>query len=63
MKNKLRLLFEYQRFSPNSRLSEMIEATENRRTSLSDEDLMMVAAAGEINSGLDAETEKTQKDE
>lgn len=46
MKN-LKLTFDYQRFSPNSRLSAMIEDVESRYTELSDEDLLFVAAAGE----------------
>lgn len=46
MKN-LKLTFDYQRFSPNSRLSAMIEDVESRYTELSDEDLFFVAAAGE----------------
>jgi hypothetical protein len=38
---------DYQRFSPNSRLSEMIDKVEQRYTELNDEDLFFVAAAGE----------------
>lgn len=45
--NKLKLTFDYQRFSPNSRLDAMIEDVQSRYTQLSDEDLFFVAAAGE----------------
>lgn len=47
MINKLKKTMDYQRFSPNSRLSAMIEDVEQRYTELSDEDLFFVAAAGE----------------
>lgn len=46
MKN-LKTIFDYQRFSPNSRMSTMIEDVERRYTELDDEDLFFVAAAGE----------------
>jgi hypothetical protein len=39
--------FDYQKFSPNSRLNKMIEDVERRYTELSDEDLFFVSAAGE----------------
>lgn len=60
MKNKIKLLFEYQRFSPNARLADVIEATENSFASLSDEELMMVAAAGESDSGQETEINKKE---
>lgn len=47
MINKMKRVFDYQRFSPNSRLSEMIDKVEQRYTELNDEDLFFVAAAGE----------------
>ena len=43
----LRDIFDYQRFSPNSQLAELIAGTELRyRTALSDEDMELVSAAG-----------------
>ena len=49
MENKLRKLFEYQRFENNSRLAKIISETENRYSSeLSDDDLEFVSAAGEL---------------
>ena len=47
MINRMKNIFDYQRFSPNSRLSEMIDTVEQRYTELQDEDLFFVAAAGE----------------
>ena len=52
MINKLKYTLDYQRFSPNSRLSAMIEDVESRYAEprfreLSDDDLFFVAAAGE----------------
>ena len=49
MENKLKSLFEYQRFEQNSRLAKLIAETEARQTAeLSDEALELVAAAGNI---------------
>lgn len=49
MENKLKSLFEYQKFEQNSRLAKLIAETEARQTvELSDEDLELVAAAGNI---------------
>lgn len=49
MENKLKSMFEFQRFNQNSRLAKMIEDTEAKYgTALSDEDLDFVAAAGEF---------------
>lgn len=49
MEGKLRGLFEYNRFSENARLSKLIEETDSRYgTELSDSDLLLVNAAGEI---------------
>ena len=47
MINKIKYTFDYQKFSPNNRLREMIEAVECRYTALSDDDLVFVSAAGE----------------
>jgi hypothetical protein len=47
MINRMKTIFDYQRFSPNSRLSEMIDKVEQRYTALQDDDLFFVAAAGE----------------
>lgn len=53
MENKLRKLFEYQRFENNSRLEKLINETESRyAAALSDGDLFMVNAAGDIPAGL-----------
>lgn len=66
MTNKLKLLFEYQRFSPNDRITDMIAATENNCRCLEDDDLFMVAAAGETDTqfGLDSDiADGNKKDE
>lgn len=48
MEKKLKSLFDYQRFEQNARLNKLISETENRYArELSDDDLAMVAAAGE----------------
>ena len=47
MINKMKYTLDYQKFSPNSRLSKMIDSVEQRYTELSDEDLLFVSAAGE----------------
>lgn len=47
MENKLKRVFEYQKFSPNRRLSAMIAETERRYQALDDADLFLVSAAGE----------------
>ena len=49
MENKLIRLFEYQKFEQNERLAKLIAETEARQAAeISDDDLEMVAAAGEI---------------
>lgn len=49
MENKLKSAFEFQRFSPNSRLSKLIAETEAKYgAEISDDDLDFVNAAGEI---------------
>lgn len=53
MEKKLKMLFDYQRFEKNASLEALIrEAQTDYARELSDEELFMVAAAGEI-------TEKT----
>ena len=47
MEEKLKQLFEFQRFSPDKRLSRMIADVQLRYAQLSDEALELVAAAGE----------------
>ena len=47
MERKLNRVFDYQRFSANKRLSAMITETERRYQALADEDLFLVAAAGD----------------
>ena len=49
MENKLKKLFEYQKFEQNERLAKLIAETEARQAAeISDDDLEMVVAAGEI---------------
>lgn len=49
MEKKLRQLFDFQKFSENLRLAEMIEETEKcYGKTLSDDDLEQVNAAGEF---------------
>lgn len=49
MDKKLKMLFDYQRFEKNQRLEELIRETESRYAKeLSEEDLSLVSAAGEI---------------
>ena len=49
MENKLKKLFEYQKFEQNDRLAKLIAETESRQAAeLSDDDLTFVAAAGNI---------------
>ena len=47
MENKLRRVFDYQKFNANSRLGAMIAETERRYQALRDEDLFLVSADGE----------------
>lgn len=59
MERTLRNLFEYQRFENNSRLGRMIAETEKRYYSeLSDDDLFLVSAAGEIESEHPTDSDK-----
>lgn len=48
MEKVVKMLFDYQKFEKNSSLEKLIRETENRYAAeLNDDDLMMVAAAGE----------------
>ncbi|MCQ2419328.1 MAG: hypothetical protein MJ085_06020 [Clostridia bacterium] len=48
MENKLKKLFEYQKFEQNERLAKLIAETEARQAAeISDDDLEFVAAAGD----------------
>ena len=47
MINKMKYTLDYQKFSPNCRLSKIIDSVQQRYTELSDEDLFFVSAAGE----------------
>lgn len=47
MVRRIMYTLDYQRFSPNSRLNEIIEDVQRRYTALADEDLLIVSAAGE----------------
>lgn len=50
MENKLKKLFEYQKFEKSAKLDALIEEVHSRYgEALSDDDLELVAAAGEIN--------------
>ena len=54
LENKLKKLFDYQHFENNSRLSELISETESRYAAeLSDDELFMVSAAGEVENNDD----------
>ena len=49
MENKLKTLFDYQRFDPSPRLEKLIHATESpTRRELSDDEAEMVSAAGSL---------------
>lgn len=50
MENKLKALFDYQRFAGNLRLAALIDKTEQKYVhELSDDELELVSAAGESN--------------
>lgn len=52
MEDKLKKLFDYQRFERNERLEKLISETESRYAKdLSDEELTYVNAAGEVEPG------------
>lgn len=48
MENFLKGMFDFQRFQPNPRLNSLIEETRSRCGILSDDDLELVNAAGDI---------------
>lgn len=49
MEHKLQKMFDYQHFAQNKHLAKLIEETENRYAQeLSDDDLGLVTAAGEM---------------
>lgn len=51
MENKLKQLFDYQRFENNPRLAKLINETESstaKMMELNEEDLFLVSAAGEF---------------
>ena len=49
MEEKLSQLFDYQRFQQHPKLADMLQAAESRYASaLSDDELAMVSAAGEM---------------
>ena len=49
MENKLKQLFDYQRFENSPRLEKLIQETQLRQAqALSDDDLAFLAAAGEL---------------
>ena len=59
MENKIKNMFEYQRFSGNSKLASLIADTEARfDAAISDDDLEFVSAAGmpELNEDEDKDT-------
>lgn len=47
MEKRIKEIFQFQRFSPDARLTQMIADVQMRYAQLSDDDLEMVAAAGE----------------
>lgn len=51
MEKKLQALFDYQRFEQNKKLAEMISETEKSMETLSDDELSLVNAAGEADTG------------
>lgn len=63
MENKLKALFEFQRFSPNERLAKMIEETEQGVSQLDDDELSLVSAAGEICLGQGLPEKEKQPEE
>ena len=56
MENKLKRLFDFQRFEKNPRLEKLVEETESRCArngrELSDEDLDRVSAAGDLSASI-----------
>jgi len=48
MERILKNLFDYQRYQPNAQLGKLIEETRSRYSLVSDDDLELVSAAGDI---------------
>lgn len=48
MEEKIKALFDYQRFFQNQRLEDMILDTEHRYHELGDDELELVSAAGDL---------------
>ena len=64
MNDRLRELFDYQRFAGNKRLAALIERAEDvRAESLSDDDLEYVNAAGDIAAARIAQEEKARNED
>ena len=66
MENKLKMLFDYQRFDADPDLAKMIKEAESSRANifaLSDDDLDMVFAAGEMISEKDKSEDDSDKKE
>lgn len=61
MENKLKQLFDFQRFENNPRLAKVISDAEACGEALSDDDLFMVAAAGEPLFDFKDEEPETEK--
>ncbi len=55
MEKKLTHIFDYQRFDGNKELASLIEETENRFKALSEDELLMVSAAGFPSPTIDPE--------
>lgn len=59
MENKIKALFDFQRFQGNKRLAEMIaEAEQSLNGELSDEELSYVSAAGVLYEASEKEDER-----
>lgn len=64
MNDRLRELFDYQRFAGNKRLAALIERAEDvRAESLFDDDLEYVNAAGDIAAARIAQEEKDRNED
>ena len=64
MEQRLKSVLEYQRFSPNKRLSAIIADVESRYCALSDEALSLVSAAGDADAAyyfLEKKDEQTDR--
>lgn len=64
MEQKLKSILDYQRFSPNRSLSAIIEDVEKRYYALDDDELSLIAAAGDtniVNDLLEKKNEYTDK--